>query len=137
MTDVKNLQFHTDGAPEGVLPSVEEVVESFKNRAPELLRDSDVAQVGTVRVNTTRGASLFSKEVLEALRIATENRDNARVAAAERAERAEERRDDQQRMIDLRPYRQILRHPLSQTRRHRREIARAAARSRVRAAMVL
>ena len=117
----------TDGAPLGSLPTVEEAVQRFNGRARDLLRDVDVAQIGTVRVNTKRGASLFSKDILEALRLATERANSNRAAAAERAERVTERKADAQRMHDLGPMRQILRQRLRQTRSKRRADARIRA----------
>lgn len=94
---------------------------SFSSQDRSLLRNADVEESGTIRINTRTGAHLTSEKVLQALKLRNELRH--RLSIGPRIRNAEELRDykeakaDIRHLIELAPEQVIRRRRLSETRK--------------------
>lgn len=126
---LRNLPLYNEGAnyrddvTEEFLSFFDEVVDIYERRSRYLLQDVDVATIGTVRINTRRGAHFTGYPVLDALQRNEEARNSDRASATSGAEEARKRAEDVEHMRLYAPVRRITLARLYRTRIVRRVIA--------------
>ena len=115
--------------PDGSFPTVEEFMASFNKSTLALVSHVDVAQEGTIRINTCSGAVLTAEVVLEAL----EKRETRRAVAIEKdgqspfRKRAISKRAREEEEAELESSRKQRRMDLDASRSSRRAIRRLCA----------
>lgn len=128
---VENLPFYEPDAPSNIslrkpLPSVQTVINSYKERYRCLLRPEEIDDSGTIRVDTTSGALLRSDDIIEALRMRAKKRLEKEDTVRKKAEMAEirlvypESKEDLRQLLKLSPEREIRKSKLKSSRRMRR-----------------